>query len=78
MLTFVSLLLCLVWMSEDANNGFSETLHVRQNIGTLINQFSVNDRPVVRKLEGLQKKHTNAQYAVIFTETCMYCIKYLN
>ena len=62
---------CLVWMSDDANNVISETLHVRQNIGTVLQNFSLEERPIIRRLEGLQKKHTNARYAVIFNETCI-------
>ena len=58
-------------MSDDANDDVGETLHVRQNIGTLLQNFSINDRTIFRRLEGLQKKYTNAKYAVIFTETCI-------
>ena len=75
MLFFV--LLCLIWMSEDANSVFSETLHVSQNIGTVLHNFSADDRAIIRRLEGLQKKHTNARYAVIFTETHRYIYIYI-
>ena len=68
MLFFVYL--CLLWMSEDANS-VSETLHVRQNIGTVLHDFSVDGRTIIRRLEGLLKKHNNARYAVIFTDTCI-------
>ena len=63
--------LCLFLMSDDANSVFSETLHVRQNISTVLQGFSTGDRSLVRRLEGLHKKQNNARYAVIFTETCI-------
>ena len=56
-------------MSDDAR--ISETLHLHHNIGTVLRDFSVDDRPIIRRLEGLLKKHNNARYAVIFTETCI-------
>ena len=64
-------LLCLILMSDDANDGISETLHVRQNIGTVLHDVCTEDRAIIRRLEGLHKKHTNAKYAVIFTESCI-------
>ena len=44
MLIFIYLLLCLILMSDDANDEVGETLHVRQNIGTVLQNFSYNDR----------------------------------
>ena len=55
-------------MSEDVNGDINETL--RDNIGTVLHEFEENGRRIVRSLENLTKKHTNARYAVIFTETC--------
>ena len=66
---FISL--CLILMSDDANSDISETLHVSQNIGTVLQQFSTDERPLIRRIEGLSKKQNNAKYAVIFTETCL-------
>ena len=45
-------ILCLILMSDDANDGISETLHVRQNIGTVLHDVSTDDRTIIRRLEG--------------------------
>ena len=66
---FYCVLLCLFCMSEDVNDDINETL--RDNIGTVLHEYRENDRKIVQSLENLTKKHTNARYAVIFTETCI-------
>ena len=56
-------------MSEDVNGYVDETLP--GNIGTILHEFSLDDRKTVRSLENLGKKQNNARYAVIFIETCI-------
>ena len=55
-------------MSDDVGRIANETLHV--NIGTILNNFSNDDKCLIRKIENLSKKEINARYAVIFNETC--------
>ena len=61
--------LCLPYMSDDVNCNINETL--RNNIGTIIHDFDKDDRGIIRSIENLTKKITNARYAVIFNETCI-------
>ena len=56
----------LVLMSEDAGCA-GETL---QNIGTILNCFSNEDIKLVRRIEGLEKKHITHFYAVLLNEQC--------
>ena len=56
-------------MSEDVDGNVNETLP--RNIGTTFNEFSQHDRKIVRSLESLGKKHTNARYAVTFIDACI-------
>ena len=67
---FFVVFLCLFCMSEDVNSDINETLP--DNIGTILHEFDHDNRKTVRSLENLTKKHTNARYAVIFTQTCIY------
>ena len=67
---FYTVLLCLFCMSDDVNRDVNETLP--NNIGTIIHEFHQEDRKIIRSLENLTKKQTNARYAVIFTETCIH------
>ncbi|XP_043222609.1 uncharacterized protein LOC122381900 [Amphibalanus amphitrite] len=62
-------LLCLFCMSEDVNGDINETLP--DNIGTILHGFEADGKKIVRSLENLAKKQTNARYAVIFTQTCI-------
>ena len=67
---FYCLFLCLFCMSEDVIRDDNETLYC--NIGTIIHEFDQNERPILRSFENLIKKQTNARYAVIFNDTCIY------
>ena len=57
----------LVLMSEDAGSA-GETL---QNIGTILNCYSNDNKKVVRRIESLEKKRINHLYAVLFNEQCI-------
>ena len=57
---FYTVLLCLFCMSDDVNRDVNETLP--NNIGTIIHEFHQEDRKIIRSLENLTKKQTNARY----------------
>ena len=63
-------------MSDDVGRNANETL--QENIGTILFNFSQDDKQLIRKLESLSKKEVNARYAVIFNETyiLIYCKVY--
>ena len=63
-------------LSEDVNC-IDETLreHV-SNIGTILSDLDLHGKKLLRKVESLTKKKTNAEYSVIFNETCIYIYIY--
>ena len=53
----------------------NETLHNHQYsgtyFGTVVSEYPQEFKKIVRELENLTKKVINAQYAVLFNETCI-------
>ena len=62
-------------MPDDAHR-MSETSQI--NLGDVLIRLSDEEKKLIRHLETTKKKIVNAQFAVIFNQTCIYIYIYYN
>ena len=51
--------------------------YTMENFGSFLFKFEINIRKNIRLIESTDKKLTNAEFALLFNETCKYVYTYI-